>query len=140
MTRREESQRSPSDGTAGGADVFDRLAPAESMRDVECSPSGPRLGYLVKAFPRISETFIVNEVLELERQGFDLHLYALNHPRDTKRHRLADQVRSPITYLPEPLIRALPTVLAAHGRLARRFRSEERRVGKECRSRWSPYH
>src|SRR5256885_9770708 len=24
--------------------------------------------------------------------------------------------------------------------LARRDRSEERRVGKECRSRWSPYH
>ena len=23
---------------------------------------------------------------------------------------------------------------------ARHFRSEERRVGKECRSRWSPYH
>src|SRR3712207_9092092 len=26
------------------------------------------------------------------------------------------------------------------GRQAERFRSEERRVGKECRSRWSPYH
>src|SRR3712207_9373206 len=25
-------------------------------------------------------------------------------------------------------------------RLARDMRSEERRVGKECRSRWSPYH
>ena len=24
--------------------------------------------------------------------------------------------------------------------IARKFRSEERRVGKECRSRWSPYH
>src|SRR2546430_9850506 len=24
--------------------------------------------------------------------------------------------------------------------LARQWRSEERRVGKECRSRWSPYH
>ena len=24
--------------------------------------------------------------------------------------------------------------------IVRRFRSEERRVGKECRSRWSPYH
>ena len=23
---------------------------------------------------------------------------------------------------------------------ARQYRSEERRVGKECRSRWSPYH
>src|SRR5438034_10861108 len=30
---------------------------------------------------------------------------------------------------------------AAHGRVrALRLRSEERRVGKECRSRWSPYH
>src|SRR3712207_8002892 len=26
------------------------------------------------------------------------------------------------------------------GPLSVRFRSEERRVGKECRSRWSPYH
>jgi len=25
-------------------------------------------------------------------------------------------------------------------RLAELYRSEERRVGKECRSRWSPYH
>ena len=27
-----------------------------------------------------------------------------------------------------------------HDELARGARSEERRVGKECRSRWSPYH
>ena len=26
------------------------------------------------------------------------------------------------------------------GRFVFRARSEERRVGKECRSRWSPYH
>ena len=26
------------------------------------------------------------------------------------------------------------------GAAARKARSEERRVGKECRSRWSPYH
>src|SRR5260370_4981526 len=29
---------------------------------------------------------------------------------------------------------------ARHHRLDRAERSEERRVGKECRSRWSPYH
>ena len=34
--------------------------------------------------------------------------------------------------------RAQDAVVAAHG--ARLRRSEERRVGKECRSRWSPYH
>ena len=27
-----------------------------------------------------------------------------------------------------------------HGNVAEELRSEERRVGKECRSRWSPYH
>ena len=26
------------------------------------------------------------------------------------------------------------------GKTVRAIRSEERRVGKECRSRWSPYH
>src|SRR6267143_5621369 len=31
-------------------------------------------------------------------------------------------------------------VLPVAGGEARRSRSEERRVGKECRSRWSPYH
>ena len=30
-----------------------------------------------------------------------------------------------------------PAILSADGR---QVRSEERRVGKECRSRWSPYH
>ena len=32
------------------------------------------------------------------------------------------------------------TVTAARGNILDRYRSEERRVGKECRSRWSPYH
>src|SRR2546430_14589456 len=30
--------------------------------------------------------------------------------------------------------------LVADAALSSAFRSEERRVGKECRSRWSPYH
>ena len=40
----------------------------------------------------------------------------------------------------------LAEILAAEGiavkqtTLSRDLRSEERRVGKECRSRWSPYH
>ena len=34
----------------------------------------------------------------------------------------------------------LALILDAIFTLWSRFRSEERRVGKECRSRWSPYH
>ena len=32
------------------------------------------------------------------------------------------------------------TVLGRQNFYVKTFRSEERRVGKECRSRWSPYH
>src|SRR5215207_10931165 len=35
---------------------------------------------------------------------------------------------------------ALAAAAAVVGEIDRRQRSEERRVGKECRSRWSPYH
>ena len=31
-------------------------------------------------------------------------------------------------------------VVVAYGQILPESRSEERRVGKECRSRWSPYH
>ena len=37
----------------------------------------------------------------------------------------------------ERVVKRMYAKLAAAGRL---LRSEERRVGKECRSRWSPYH
>ena len=31
----------------------------------------PRIGYFLRAYPRFSQTFVVNEILELERQGLD---------------------------------------------------------------------
>ena len=45
--------------------------------------------------------------------------------------------------LPEELIAQDPLEDRSSSRLMvldRQTRSEERRVGKECRSRWSPYH
>ena len=38
----------------------------------------------------------------------------------------------------KPILWHIMNIYAAHG--IDEFRSEERRVGKECRSRWSPYH
>ena len=63
-----------------------------------------RVGYVLKCFPRLSETFILNEVLELERNGLDLCLYSLDRPREPVTHLLAAEVRSPIEYLPQPLL------------------------------------
>jgi len=40
--------------------------------------AGPvEVGYIAKMFPRLSETFILNEVLELERQGLKLRIFSL---------------------------------------------------------------
>src|SRR3712207_7579802 len=49
------------------------------------------------------------------------------------------ELREPVrTDLPRP---AIPEVVEDRLPLAQHVeRSEERRVGKECRSRWSPYH
>jgi glycosyltransferase involved in cell wall biosynthesis len=73
-----------------------------------------RLGYLVKAFPRISETFIINEILELEAQGLDLQIYTMTDPRDSRRHHLVGRVRSTIVRLPERWELLRPSALATH--------------------------
>jgi glycosyltransferase involved in cell wall biosynthesis len=91
-----------------------------------------RIGYLVRSFPRVSETFIINEILELERQGFDLRIYSMIDPTDPIRHRLVDQIRSPIRYLPNPVWRSFRTVLADHrwllARSARSYLTTLRRI------------
>ena len=43
-------------------------------------------------------------------------------------------------YLPYKEKRRTKATIACEAGLFPRSRSEERRVGKECRSRWSPYH
>src|SRR5215469_9848262 len=63
---------------------------------------GPvRVGYALKMFPRLSETFILNEVLELERQGLSLKIFSIKRPADAVVHAQSGKVRAPISYLPE---------------------------------------
>lgn len=57
-----------------------------------------RLGYVVKRFPRASETFIAQEILELERRGARVHVLTL-WPNDVPaRHAWLDQIEAPITH------------------------------------------
>src|SRR2546422_6147284 len=92
----------------------------------------------------------------LEREHDALDRFALLLDRDLERERellavlLHDPVRAGLeTRLSEQRPRALraerqrldvEVVCPASGRERAGDRSEERRVGKECRSRWSPYH
>jgi len=58
---------------------------------------------VLKGYPRLSETFIAQELLALEKRGHRLHLISLRHPTDTSRHPIHDEIKAPVTYLPEYL-------------------------------------
>lgn len=57
------------------------------------------VAYLTKRFPRLSETFILDEILGLEACGVPLRLYSIMDPREPVVQPDSRRVRSPITYL-----------------------------------------
>ncbi|MEM7063976.1 MAG: glycosyltransferase [Cyanobacteria bacterium P01_B01_bin.77] len=61
------------------------------------------IGFLLKTYPKLSETFILNEILELERQGLNLHIFSLRRPSESCIHPGIHQVNAPVTYLPSLL-------------------------------------
>jgi glycosyltransferase involved in cell wall biosynthesis len=62
--------------------------------------SEPRVGYVLKRYPRYSETFVVNEILAHERAGLRVEIFALRPPNDTHFQDAISRVRAPVTYLP----------------------------------------
>src|SRR5438874_9829877 len=60
--------------------------------------------------------------------------FALDDPRSIAKNRKKQFAGFAEIVKPTPERNFLPVVFS------RLLRSEERRVGKECRSRWSPYH
>lgn len=58
----------------------------------------PRIGYILKRYPRYSETFIVNEILAHEAQGLSLDIFALRPTIDTHFQDLLAQVHASVTY------------------------------------------
>ena len=59
------------------------------------------IGLLVKIFPKLSETFILEEILGLEKRGVSLRLYSLAAPTDTMTHAQVRRVRAPLMRVPE---------------------------------------
>jgi len=72
---------------------------------------GPVLGMILKGYPRISETFISNEIRLLEKHGFNIRLFSMRNPREDFTHESVKQIRARVDYLPETLIKPLPRLL-----------------------------
>ena len=63
-----------------------------------------RVAFVLKGYPRLSETFIAQEIAALERRGLDILIVSLRRPTDARRHPVHDEIRAPVLYLPEYLL------------------------------------
>ena len=66
-------------------------------------PPPPTIAFVLKGYPRLSETFITQEILAVEARGLRLHIVSLRHPTEASVHPVHARVRAPVTYLPEYL-------------------------------------
>ncbi len=71
----------------------------------------PFLGMILKGYPRISESFISNEILLLEQQGIPIHIFSMRHPRESFSHKSVQQIKARVDYLPQSILEALPQLL-----------------------------
>lgn len=62
-----------------------------------------RVAVVLKGWPRLSETFIAQEIAGLEARGVALEIWSLRRPTDKARHPVHDRVAARVVYLPEYL-------------------------------------
>jgi glycosyltransferase involved in cell wall biosynthesis len=73
------------------------------------------IGYVVSAWPRLSETFVLNEVIGVERLGRRLRIFSIRDPKDEPVHAKVAQVSARVTYL--SMVRNRKTIWEANLRL-----------------------
>lgn len=77
------------------------------------------VAFILKGYPRLSETFIAQEIRALEQRGLKLRICSLRHPTERVRHPIHDEIAAPVTYLPEYLHQEPWRVLKAWWRARR---------------------
>jgi len=77
----------------------------------------PEIAIVLKGYPRLSETFIAQEIRALELRGFKLCLFSLRRPTDPTSHPIHAEIEAPVVYLPEYIKDDIPRVLRAWWRM-----------------------
>jgi glycosyltransferase involved in cell wall biosynthesis len=72
----------------------------------------PKLGFVLKRYPRYSETFVVREILAHEEAGASVEIFSMRPPDDAHFQDLISRVRAPANYLYMPAEGLLPESLA----------------------------
>ena len=102
---------------------------------------GGPIGYVLKVFPRTSETFVINEMLAMESFGERVCVLPCHHPPGAVHHETLDLLRAPVAYAEDHAPEEIE-VGRARKRLAKRFAIDEADEGRfsarasTCASRW----
>lgn len=59
------------------------------------------IGYVLKGYPRLSETFIAQEIHQMEQMGFALEIFSMRKAREKEQHPIISEIKAPVTYIPE---------------------------------------
>ena len=58
------------------------------------------IGVLVTSYPKLSETFIAQEIRLLEEHGFPVEVFVRHASGETRTQSIVDEIAAPIVYLP----------------------------------------
>ncbi len=102
--------------------------------------SSPTLAYILKGYPRISETFISNEILLLEQLGFSLRLFPMRRGREDFCHDSVKRIKARVDYLPTELLLDLPRLIGPNIRCAVKWPKRYRQALKTAVTRYRRTH
>lgn len=102
-----------------------------------------KIAYILKGFPRTSETFITNEIRLLEKMGVGLSIFSVKKLQGEQNHAMVKDINAAVTYLPQadPLSEAslsrwlmdnVPKFSASHRRLFKKFPFAYFKVLAQC--------
>lgn len=58
-----------------------------------------KIGYVLKKFPKLSETFVLNEMLALEAHGAEIEIFSMSLPDEPRFHAGVGALRASVHYL-----------------------------------------
>ena len=95
---------------------------------IEEQKSQISIAIVLKGYPRLSETFIAQEILSLEKAGISIVIISLRKPTDPHTHPVHEKIKAPVLYLPEYLFKEPIRVLRSwwQGRSNPRYTSARR--------------
>jgi len=100
--------------------------------------TSPRVAYVLRAFPRLSETFLLHEILALRARGVAVRVFAFERVQDELMHPEAERLLPEVTFLDATEVEDWrgPAIVP---RKQRRWAAAGTRVGRELRA-WGATH